>query len=161
MHLGHKVIVTDPCYNLDTWCNYIVSNVLPGEYKTSVKLTDGGDWGERVAELIATHIEYTRVTLDWEFVSNQIGVDSGQCGIYDFTYRLKQGNTINNNSLFYKRACKCTDKEERYGEQEDFGVTSCSGYGDGCYDLYIAKNQQKEVVAMKIVFIEEDDLIEE
>ena len=22
--LGNKVIVTDPCYRIDTWCNYIV-----------------------------------------------------------------------------------------------------------------------------------------
>lgn len=160
MHLGHKVIVTDPCYSLDTWCNYIVSNVLPGEYKTSVKLTDGGFWGERVAELIAINTNYQTQPLRWELVSTDIGVDSGQCGIYDFSYRLSFGNSCQG-SFFYKKACKCTDKEERYGEQEDSGVTSCSGYGDGCYYLYIAKNQQKEVVAMKIVFIKEDNLDQE
>ena len=83
--LGHKAIVTDPCYTLDTWCTYIVNNVLPGEYKTSVKLVDGGSWGKRVSELSAIHSEYITTPLEWELVSDNIGVDSGKCGIYYFS----------------------------------------------------------------------------
>ena len=153
--LGHKAIVTDPCYSLDTWCTYIVNNVLPGEYKTSVKLVDGGSWGKRVGELSAIHSEYTNTPLQWGFVSDNIGVDSGQCGIYDFNYRLAKGNNVHD-SLFYKKACKCTDGEDHFGEQEDSGVTSCSGYGDGSYDLYLTKNGDDDVVGIKIVFIEDE-----
>ena len=154
--LGHKAIVTDPCYSLDTWCTYIVNNVLPGEYKTSVKLVDGGSWGKRVGELSAIHSEYTNTPLQWGFVSDNIGVDSGQCGIYDFNYRLAKGNNVHD-SLFYKKACKCTDGEDHFGEQEDSGVTSCSGYGDGSYDLYLTKNGDDDVVGIKIVFIEDEE----
>lgn len=157
MHLTHKAIITDPCYNLDTWCNYIVSNVLPGPYTTTVKLTDEGDCNERVAELLAIHMEYTRVTLDWEFVSNEIGVDSGQCGIYDLHYFMCASQSQQEKEQFLDEVHKHTSSEKQCGEQHGFGVTACSGYGDGCYNLYIAKNQQKEVVAMKIVFIYDEE----
>lgn len=153
--LGHKAIVTDPCYSLDTWCTYIVNNVLPGEYKTSVKLVDGGSWGKRVSELSAIHSEYITTPLEWELISDNIGVDSGQCGIYDFSYRLSKGNNVHD-SLFYKKACKCTDREDYFGEQEDSGVTSRTGYGDGTYDLYMATNDDVDVVGIKVVYIDED-----
>ena len=30
--LGNKVMVSDPCYGLDTWCQGVLENVLPGNY---------------------------------------------------------------------------------------------------------------------------------
>lgn len=29
---GPKVLATDPCYTVDTWCNALVEGVLPGEW---------------------------------------------------------------------------------------------------------------------------------
>ena len=30
--LSNVVMVSDPCYKLDTWCQTIITNVLPGTY---------------------------------------------------------------------------------------------------------------------------------
>lgn len=154
--LGNKVIVTDPCYNLDVCCNYVINNVLTGQYTTSVKLVDVGSWGNRVAELQAIHINHSQDTFNWELVYDDIGVDSGQCGIYNFLYRLSYGVNVHH-SFFYSKACRCTDEESQYGEQDNAGVTSRSGFGDGTYNLYVAKNEDQAVIGIKIVFIEDEE----
>lgn len=41
------------------------------------------------------------------------------------------------------------------------GVVSSSGFGDGGYEAFIAKNAEGKVIAVQIVFITEEDLLEE
>lgn len=160
--LGNKVIVTDPCYRIDTWCNYIVNNVLVGEYNTLIKTFDGGSWGERVKELIVLHKDYKEphdeeIEYQWKPVSDNIGVDSGQCGVYDLSYRCKTSDDWIHNSEFYKKACKCTDKNEQYGEQDNAGVTSRTGFGDGTYTLFLLENSDGHVVGFRIVYQFDDE----
>jgi hypothetical protein len=47
------------------------------------------------------------------------------------------------------------------GSVVPFGVVSGSGYGDGGYPAYVKRNSKSEAVAVKIVFIDEDDIDDE
>ena len=85
--LGEKVMVSDPCYGLGTWCQGIIENVLPGNYHCMVKYSDEGDWGIRVAAIEVIHQD-ARV-IRYEAQDFEVGVDSGQAGIFDYEYYAK------------------------------------------------------------------------
>ena len=38
--LSENVMVSDPCYSLDTWCQTKLNNVLPGIYNVQVEKSD-------------------------------------------------------------------------------------------------------------------------
>ncbi len=42
-------------------------------------------------------------------------------------------------------------------QYRDFGWFVSSGVGDGGYDVFAARNERSEVVAVRVVFITEDD----
>lgn len=167
--LGSKVVVSDPCYKIPTWCQAIVEDVLPGEYEVSTDIENFGDWGERVTELKALHMDYTGSkfnSIHWSLHPNTIGVDSGQAGIFDFDHYQKDdiltdiplifGNSWSTEpgDDWYQRMCSLT-KDEHWGTFSH-GVNSSSGFGDGSYDLFIGKDNDK-VVAFQVVFVTEDD----
>ena len=88
--LSNEVMVSDPCYKVGTWCQHKLSNVLPGEYNTIAYSTDNtGGWGRRIAALIVLHKDYLEEDIKWRTDrSADIGVDSGQCGIFSMeSYR--------------------------------------------------------------------------
>ncbi len=87
--LGNKVMVSDPCYGLNTWCQGVIENVLPGNYDCNVEYKDEGDWGIRVSAIEVTHIDYDRCMFDEEREAFDVGVDSGQAGIFDYDYYVK------------------------------------------------------------------------
>ncbi len=158
--LGSKVLVSDPCYEYPTWCTGTVENVKPGNYNTNViyyKDTDNFFNG-RVSELIAIHESYTNKDLPWQITEADIGVDSGQCGIFDFE-QVKDiigAGEWDEEDEFYAKACACTDDDKQYGEIGTYGVISRSGVGDGSYDLYVA-DIDGEIVGIKVVFINSDE----
>ena len=83
--LSDHVIVTDPCYDSDTWCNGQLTNVKPGTYHTKATYTQMNGWGRRCTSLIVWHESITEPT-DYEHTDITVGVDSGQAGIIDFPY---------------------------------------------------------------------------
>lgn len=155
--LGSKVLVSDPCYEYPTWCTGTVENVKPGNYNTSVIYWKDTDrfFNGRVAELLAVHESYDVEDLDWEITKADIGVDSGQCGIFDFE-QVKDiigHGEWDEKDKFYAQACACTeDGAKQYQEMNNYGVVSRSGIGDGSYDLYVAYHKD-EVIAIKVVFL--------
>lgn len=86
--LGSKVMVSDPCYGLGTWCQGVLENVLPGNYKCDVEYSDEGDWGERVSAIEVVHENYDRPA-EFKPEDFEVGVDSGQAGIFDYDYYAK------------------------------------------------------------------------
>ena len=155
--LGSKVLVSDPRYDYPTWCTKLVENVKPGNYNTNVTYC----YGNMVSELQVIHEDYDIYDLDWYPVVADIGVDSGQCGIFDFE-QVKDiigSGEWDEEDEFYAKACACTDDDKQYGEIGTYGVISRSGGGDGTYDLYVA-DIDGEIVGIKVVFIDseaEDD----
>ena len=158
--LGKKVLVSDPSYEKGTWCTGVVENVKEGNYITNVVYCKDSDpfLRNRVAELKAILDGVDRNTLKWKVTKADIGVDSGQCGIYDYesVKDIIGAGEYNGKDTFYGQACQCTDAKEKYGELNGYGVVSCSGVGDGSYDLYIAK-QDNQVVGIKVVYMSEEE----
>ena len=152
-----KVMVSDPYYVVGTWCQKIVKNVLPGKWVGLTLLSDEGDWGTRVAEMIAVNKSFKKELKNMSFrrVKADIGVDSGQCGFIE----LSDYKDYETNQNWYDRICNLTydatgkDRDRRAGILDGSGVVSSSGYGDGGYELFVAKDENKKIIAMKVVFI--------
>ena len=170
--LGSKVVVSDPCYKIPTWCQVVIKNVLPGNYKTIVKKSDKGDWGLRCSVLYAIHEDHvlrSRKEMNWKEDPADIGVDSGQAGIFSFdTYRNNTysdqipGNPdpfgdgvddVKQEDRWYYKMCNFTLSEHGWGTYPE-GVVSSSGCGDGSYVLHTAKVKRKIVGFILNFFME-------
>lgn len=155
--LEDEVYVTDPCYSIGTWCQALVG-VSPGKYKCFAIISDEKEWGNRVSELHVVkenlfneYRKLDKIPYKSEPFPCCIGVDSGQCGIFDAKYyeEHQPDNDYYDVNSWYRRVCELTNNA---GIIDNLGVVSSSGYGDGRYPLFVAK-ENKEVVAMKVVFI--------
>lgn len=92
--ISGEVRVTDPCYDEDTWCTAKLSNVKNGRWNAAVIKSDEGNWGMRVAVLRAVHENSSIDVLNFdtqygEEIPQDIGVDSGQAGIFDTAFFKK------------------------------------------------------------------------
>lgn len=157
--LGDTVVVSDPCYSIPTWCQHILKDVLPGKYNVMCDKMDCS-WGNRVSTLMVVHEHFNKEDkLSWRKVDADIGVDSGQCGIFDKkSYRSDDAAeciTTPDSNFFlpydgtegdkwYEKMCKFTLSEHQWGAY-DTGAVSCSGIGDGSYTLRVAKYKGKVI----------------
>jgi hypothetical protein len=175
--LSENVMVSDPCYTPDTWCQTKLDNVLPGKYNVEVdKHDEGTGWGIRVSSITVIHEDYTD-TDDWEQHS-ECGVDSGQCGIFCMTsYRNDEMSvgittpTLDNpfvlpyndkgGDMWYEKMCHFTLHKDQWGLY-DTGVVSSSGIGDGMYPLDVMMDGDK-IVGMRLEYLgnSDEDLLDE
>lgn len=212
--LGSKVMVSDPCYGLNTWCQGVLDNVLPGEYECTVEHSDEGEWGIRVSAIEVTHEDYKGKFMEMSPEEFDVGVDSGQAGIFDYDYYCKYHTDTNERDYvdddWYDRVCEITitvmenpnyeewiDKDFDFTDTSDenfnafieynrewreywnsdrkwptiqtpdgntidnLGFASSSGYGDGGYTCWTARNEDNQVVGIRVEFITEDEDEEE
>ena len=161
---GNELIVTDPCYDdgTDPSIRGIVSNVKNGNWSSYVHQGSISGWGSRNSELSAFHSSSSPEEGDdavWLKVDHfEVGVDSGQAGMYDARRFPSDPGDYSEENSFYRKICDTTCAPLWAGTIEDVGVTSSSGFGDGEYECYILENENDEVVGVKIIFIEEDEL---
>jgi len=173
-----KMVISDPCYKIPTWCQGIVERVKNGTWVADVEKVDS--WGERVSVLIAmnkqalsenSRIEDTlRNGLGKELPFN-FGVDSGQLGFFDFEHYQNDNSAIDlpkedfgadydveSGDSWYRANCNLTLSSEQWGVLP-FGVVTSSGYGDGSYRVFGVVNEYDEYVGFIVSFIgdEEDD----
>lgn len=155
-----RVMVSDPCYSIGTWCQGSVDNVHTGTWKAHIVTSDEGKWGVRPAELhaVLASLNPSR-ELSWTKEEFEVGVDSGQAGIFDMEH-YKDDSVIGDlpcefDHDWYGMVAHVTLKDERQAGTIPFGVVSSSGYGDGGYDCFTAKVNGR-VVAIKIIFIPEE-----
>lgn len=83
-----NLIASDPCYEIDEWCNKHFK-VKPGIYDVFVVTGQLVDplftWDEdnfRVAELVILHNDY-KGSFDFKKMNACIAIDSGQCGFFN------------------------------------------------------------------------------
>ena len=157
--LGEKVMVSDPCYSIPTWCQSIIDNVKPGHYLPFVKKSDEGDWGLRNSMLLAIHEDHqSDEFLHWKEHHGTVGVDSGQAGIFSMeSYRnddlkLEDGdygpfpmNNAEDGDKWYEKMCTRTLGDKQWGTYDE-GVVCSSGYGDGNYQLFLAYDDDTDTV---------------
>ena len=171
--LSENVMVSDPCYSLDTWCQTKLKNVYPGEYNVDIQKSDEGAWGTRVAVLQVVHKGFIMECEDetnWEQHS-ECGVDSGQCGIFCMTsYRndeIAESITTpvsdfvlpyndSEGDKWYDKMCKFTLSEDQSGLY-DTGVVTSSGIGDGMYPMDVVYNDDEEIVGIRITYLGNSD----
>ena len=151
--------VSDPSYDKDTWCAGVIEDVKNGNWESYIKLDETSS---RVSELISLYSDVSSVTRkkdNWIEQSIEVGVDSGQCGIFDDDYypNVKTGE-FGDTETFYGKCCDMTTSE--FSGVLDFGTVSSSGFGDGSYVCYTLEDKNG-VVGVKIVFIEEDEITDE
>lgn len=150
-----KLMVSDPCYDIGTWCQGSIDNVPNGTWNAKIIRTDENSWGVRCAELHAYHESTNGLFLDWIKSDIRVGVDSGQAGIFDYA-KYPQGESTGkygDKDSFYGKVCDITLDSKLSSGVIEFGTVSSSGYGDGGYNCYYATDKNGKVIAVKIVFI--------
>ena len=171
-----KLVCSDPCYSIPTWCQGIVENVKNGVWGAEINLSDEGDWGKRVASLyIVNEDANAKMTgietkiFEEEPLSFDAGVDSGQFGFFDFAHyrndesakdlkKFEFGDNYDTQSgdTWYRACSDLTLGDEQWGVLPN-GVVSSSGFGDGSYDVFGYKDAYGEYVAFAVVFIYDDE----
>lgn len=110
--LGDKVIVSDPCYGMNTWCQGVINNVLKGNYKCTVETSDEGESSRRVSAIQVVHEYYMKKFLEYYKENFEVGVDSGQAGIFDYEYYKKYHSDNSEiehaDNNWYWRVCELT-----------------------------------------------------
>lgn len=139
--IGTKVDITDPCYNKDVWCRMTV-DCEPGLYKGYIETTDEGIWGIRVAS-----ISIFKGNKIWDFdemeLIGNIGVDAGLAGFFN--------NKPDFSDKEWFELCDKVSDGKAWVMYN--GIFSCSGYGDGKYEVYA--NEERN--AFKIIFIYDEE----
>lgn len=159
IQLNSRVRVSDPCYGTGVWCSGEIANVFAGQYIPTVNMSNEGMWGYRVTSIQVVHSDFEDKDLSFnERVKFEVGVDSGMAGIYDADYYEQYHSEKEHNSEWYSRVCVEVDP---YCTKDNKCVISSSGFGDGSYNCYVAKNSVGQVVGILIEFITDDDFDEE
>jgi len=161
-----RLMIADPCY-VDSndgergsdakkvlGRNGTVLDYCSGHWVAEFETENEGRWGNRVSILRATKKgnEAAHSVTGWQLVHAN-GVDSGQMFIgcessfgldYDaLLARYKLPNGEWNNSLNF------------FAFEE--GAVSSTGYGDGCYPVYVRYDVHGFPVAVEVRFMEEED----
>ena len=148
-----KIIVADPCYDYGKLGTLILDNVLSGKYIATAEVEKN-----LVASLHIYHYNFKNDILESENVG-YIAVDSGQAGFFDLDFfRKNEGGEVGDLNSFYGLACAITLSPKQAGVIKKRGVVSSSGFGDGCYNVFVCKNEVGKIVAASLFFIEEEDL---
>ena len=163
-----RITFSDPCYDLSTWCMIKDIPFPNGIYRACTKEVEenwNGNIITDISELIIYNNEkvpeYSGREMDiwWDELKGEVGVDSGQAGIYDSEYYKNFHSENSINEQWYDEVCNLTIAR-KFGVKDGECAVSSSGYGDGGYTAYIGKIGN-EIVAAKIVFIDEEDDEEE
>lgn len=195
IQLGENVRISDPCYGIDTWCAGTLENVLAGEYQCFSQKCNEDFWKElglnslRISNIEVRHKDYLDVE-PTELQDIDVGVDSGQCGIYDLNYfsehckkedwyeRVCDKTYISkpnpdhipfNDSSFYKalngkfegvyealeayrqtEGSRSTIEEFAANTMDDKCLVSSSGDGDGSYYCLVGRNEEGQIVSIKV-----------
>lgn len=89
--LNDKLVISDPCYDLETWCQGILENMLPGVYICRYRYDENED---RVSDISIHHSSLSSDQLDDAIIDSiqtdfEVGVDSGMAGFFDYDYYVE------------------------------------------------------------------------
>ena len=159
-----RVVVSDPCYEIGVWCQGVLEKVRKGQWASHVSLAQEGACDTCVAELIARRTPPANPSNPrWIEERFEVGVDSGQAGIFDMAHyrddrsaqaveRLSR-ETICPEEPWYSLCCDRTSGSEMGAGVIPHGVVSSSGFGDGSYRCFTQRDCAGYIIAIRIVFI--------
>lgn len=142
-----ELIISDPCYDQGTWCMGALSPVKTGTWLALVQRGDYVGWGERICKLVAVHQDHPIGDApEFRMSPIDVGVDSGQAGIFDERY-YKNDEAIDDEDKgdypwdcdgeFYS-ACGSHTLSKKGAGCLKHGAVASSGVGDGSYNCYAA-----------------------
>ena len=146
---GESLVISDPCYV--TKDLQIIVEAVNGNWASGVLM----DLNGRVEALLAWSTE-SKDDLWADEAIGKIGVDSGQAGIFDASVYSYTKGRYGDSDTFYDQCCAKTQSKQRAGTVPG-GVASVSGWGDGEYDVYVARNSDGKVVSVMISFLDDVD----
>jgi hypothetical protein len=164
IELSGKVVVSDPVYDRSVWCMATDITVKPGTYLTYIVKKHDQKFGFKAAEIVAIHTDWVESEKEaWEPYDCCIGVDSGQCGIFDDSIYPANGisrGEFEDEDSFYGECCKLTLSDNQCGVLKSLkGVISSSGYGDGSYKLFCQYHGGERVALMVDFDLEKNNKI--
>lgn len=155
--ISGPLMLSDPCYEKDTWCAIYQLPAKQGIWQSLIHLDYTPGWGKRVKTLFAFHTAHpiNVETVAWTLLEGEVGVDSGQAGIFDENLFPDMPQKTD----FYDQCCDLTIN--KHAGVLPFGVVAQSGLGDGGYEAFVVY-EKKKIIAVKIEFIteEQDELLE-
>jgi hypothetical protein len=137
-----EIVIGDPCYSVGM--NPVVS-AKKGNWVAHVETSNEGAWGDRISKILVHHEGFSMYGKNVRTETANIGVDSGQAGVFDLASYGEDGEDI------YEDCCRKTLSKKCFGFISG-GFVSSSGFGDGCYDVEIHK-EKGVAVAVEITFI--------
>lgn len=149
-----QIVVTDPSSELCEITN-ILDNVKKGRWYIFTVVSNEGVWGTRVAALITYHVN-TVMDLDKLVKAGSVGVDTGMAGVFDLLQYPNEAGRYDEEGAFMCCAFNATDIHGgcvTYNGN-DMGCVSRSGYGDGLYGYEVQKDDDGEIVAVVISYLE-------
>lgn len=158
IELGSSIMLSDPCYEPDTWCSATLHIMRPGIYDCYADFCDQSEWGIRVTRLVIVPAE-TNETLDYRHeVQACLCVDAGVFGVYDRTY-FHRKKSENAEAWYDTNVLSWCMKEEAFICEDGKGFITTSGFGDGVYEAFCSHDESGRINAISVVFIqpEEDD----
>lgn len=164
-----KVLIADPCYDLETPYRSHLKNVRCGPWFARVALKEDNHGDEWVSRLVAMHKDYIKPRgLTWKNVSYDIGVDSGLAGMFD-TNVFRDDSLVKDTpkfmtehgyipwkesgELWYAMCCDAVYYSENKAGVVTGGCVSSTGYGDGVYKADALRNGDGEVVGIRIIYL--------
>lgn len=173
-----KLLLSDPCYDLDTWCTE-EADLPKGTYNCYSRKYKG-----RISSIFILKEDFDNLKqlyiVDLDNPIEGLGVDSGQLGIFNKSkYRKAVSKEVFEKSLegefpyedwkrqwddnksdkdkFYECCCNNTLKKNLCGVIENVGFVSSSGYGDGSYVAFYLNDFNENRIGLQIVFIDADE----
>ena len=150
-YFGPKIDITDPGYNKDTLCRMNNIEILKGEYECTIwKIKETYEYKGK--QHTSTHVSKIGIYLNGNippkddlFEIGQIGVDSGLAGFFMNKPDYSHDEWVN-------EFCMSIGINEDAWIKDE-GFFSESGYGDGCYPVYAANNDDGKIIAVEIAFM--------
>lgn len=156
--LSGSLLITDPA-RPHSAVDGIAQSVRGGAWQAFASFTPLDPWGELCRFLLAIHDDYQEQTdwlnTAWTKFPFIVKVNSGQAGIFDSGHyqdgvRHESAASAAQSDWFY--TCEDLTAEREAGVLTG-GAVSLSGTGNGHYGAYFARNDQAQIVAVKIVYI--------
>lgn len=127
-----KITISDPCYGLGTWCQAQDVEFPNGEYDMHYELLDGGYGRVKEISMVSRTLKPTEEDkIEWSELDYDIGVDSGQAGIFDSKYyeeyHYAEDSNEEVNEDWYDRVCDMTT-EDNCAIIDNKGIVSSSGW---------------------------------
>lgn len=166
--LDGEAIIGDPCYfnRKDDEINNVTTKVKPGWYEAFFYEVDyGKPRGSREMALEIIFKDMPEKEKDYLCFDEEIGgvpVDAGMVCAFDYGYIENNIRDANGeySEEWYQKMCNITlrscNGEEGYDcdTYEDRGVVTSSGFGDGYYPVFVAKDGE-DIVGIRIIFQED------